>query len=274
MKIGLPDEAIAAMYLIKTHYVVRVIKFYPEDQTVDVIQDTFDFTNTPLGDITIKNEFGQEVTVGLLEPSILYGIPVKQLRWGQFSIQACPKEGDTGYIEVFVNDISDWLENGGISVPKSDRHFTKENCVFVPFVANKTNSTPDYVDNENTLIIKSNNASITLTDSEEEGQEPVVDIETKSKTVHVSADDGITIDGDLDITGDISINGKVDVTGDISIKGDVDVTGGISATGEISSQVDVVVNTVAGSVSLLTHTHTSAAPGSPTSTPTVVPPTP
>lgn len=199
MKIGLPDEAIAAMYLIKTHNVVRVIKFYPEDQTVDVIQDTFEFTNTPIGDLTIKNEFGQEVTAALLEPPILYGIPVKQLRWGQFSIQACPKEGDTGYIEIFTNDITDWIENGGISIPKSDRHFAKDSCVFVPFVANKTNSTPDYVNNENTLVIKSANASITLTDNG-----TTSDVAIVSKTMTVTAENGVSITGNVDVKGTLT----------------------------------------------------------------------
>lgn len=204
MKIGLPDEAIAALYLIKTHNVVRVIKFYPETQTVDVIQDTFDFTNTPLGDLTIKNEFGQEVTAALLEPPVLYGIPVKQLRWGQFSIQACPQKGDTGYIEIFTNDITDWIENGGISIPKSDRHFAKDSCVFVPFVANKTNSTPDYVNNENTLVIKSANASITLTDDGSTSNVAIV-----SKTMTVTAEDGVSI------TGDVNVDGTITATTDV-----------------------------------------------------------
>lgn len=210
MKIGLPDEAIAAMYLIKTHNVVRVIKFYPEDQTVDVIQDTFDFTNTPLGDLTIKNEFGQEITAALLEPPILYGVPVKQLRWGQFSIQACPKEGDTGYIEIFTNDITDWIENGGISIPKSDRHFAKDSCVFVPFVANKTNSTPDYVNNENTLVIKSANASITLTDNGETS-----DVSIVAKTMTVTAEDGVSITGDVSVEGDINCSKTITATTDV-----------------------------------------------------------
>lgn len=266
--IGLPDEAIAAKYLIKTHFVAKVLKFYPETQTVDVVQDTYDFTNTVVGDIVVKNEFGQNVVVGLMKPVVLYGIPVQQLRWGQFTIQACPKEGDTGYIEVFTNDISTWMKDGGIAIPSSDRHFTKENSVFVPFMANNVNATENYVDNENTLVIKSNNASVTITDSQEEGQDPVVDIETNSKTVHINADDGITIKGDLDITGDLTM------TGDVNTTGDVTVTGTISATGKISSQTDVVVKTPAGNVSLLSHTHTSAAPGSPTSTPILVPPTP
>ena len=172
--IGLPDEALASKYVIKTHYVVRVIQFYPEDQTVDVIQDMFEFTNTPLGDITVKNEFGQEITVRLLEPSIIYGVPVQQLRWGQFEIQACPQPGDTGYIEVFTNDIAAWKEEGGIAIPWSDRHFVKESCVFVPFVANQTNASKDYVNTNDKLVIKSPRSSITLTDN---GEKSTIDVE-------------------------------------------------------------------------------------------------
>lgn len=235
MRIGLPDEAIAATYLIRTHYVVRVLKFYPEDQTVDVIQDTFDFCNTPLGNITVKNEFGQEVTVGLLEPAILYGVPVKQLRWGQFSIQACPQEGDTGYIEVFTNDISDWKENGGIAVPASDRRFAKENCVFVPFIPNKKNADANYVSDEHTLVIKSANASITLKDDG-----ITSDLSITAKTMTVTAENGVSI------TGDVNIDGELETTGDIS------TTGG-----------DLKTTTA----SFNTHVHESSSPGEPTSGP-------
>lgn len=232
--LALPDEALASKYVIKTHYVVHVLKFYPESQTVDVIQDTFEFSNTPLGDMTIKNEFGQTVTVGLLEPSIIYGVPVQQLRWGQFTIQAAPKPGDTGYIEVFTNDITSWKREGGIAIPWSDRHFVKESCVFVPFIANDTNATEDYVSDENTLVIKSNNATVKITDKEEEGQDPVVDIETTSKTVHINAEDGVSVDGNVDITGDLTVSGTITADGDIkSTNGDV----------------------VAGTVSLKNHTH-------------------
>ena len=196
--IGLPDQAIAAKYIIKTHYVARVLKFYPETQTVDVIQDTFEFTNTPMGDIVVKNEFGQEVTVGLLEPPILYGVPVQQLRWGQFSIQACPKEGDTGYIEVFTNDISAWKKNGGIAVLSSDRRFAKDSCVFVPFIAHEKNADENYVNNENTLVIKSANASITLTDDG-----TTSDVAIVSKTITVTAEDGVSVKGDVNVDGTI-----------------------------------------------------------------------
>lgn len=221
--IGLPEEALAAKYAIKTHYVVRVVQFYPETQTVDVIQDTFEFTNTPLGDITIKNELGQEVNVGLLEPSILYGIPVKQLRWGQFSIQACPRAGDTGYIEVFTNDISSWQREGGIAVPLSDRRFAKESCVFVPFMANDVNADPNYVSDENTLVIKSTNASITLTDNGETSNVRIIS-------------DTTTIDGDVTVNG--TLTATTDVIGDgISLKSHMHSAGELVApNGAVSGQ--------------------------------------
>ena len=236
---GMPEASIKAMYLIKTHYIMRVIEFHPEDQTVDLIQDVCEFCNTNTGNITIQNELGYEVTVAPQTPTVMYGIPVKQLRWGQFSIQACPKEGDTGYIEIFTNDITDWIENGGISIPKSDRHFAKDSCVFVPFVANKTNSTPDYVNNENTLVIKSANASITLTDDGTKS-----DIAINADTMTVTAQDGMTIDGDVNITGGLTTTGDIETTG-----------------GDVKTSL----------VTLGTHIHTAPSGGGPTSGPEPAP---
>lgn len=214
--IGLPEEALASKYVIKTHYVARVLAFYPENQTVDVIQDMLEFTNTPLGDITVKNEFGQEVTVGVLKPAVLYGVPVKQLRWGQFSIQACPQPGDTGYIEVFANDISAWIHEGSMAIPWSDRHFVKESCVFVPFVANDTNPTEDYVADEHTMVIRSKTAAITLTDNGETS-----DVKVVAKTITMEAENGVSI------TGDVSIDGDVSCTKTVTAETDV-VGGGVS----------------------------------------------
>lgn len=214
---GYPEESIKAMYLIKTHYIMRVIEFHPEDQTVDLIQDVYEYCNTLAGDMVVENELGYNVTVGLQKPTVLWGIPVKQLRWGQFSIQACPQPGDTGYIEVFTNDITSWVQNGGENIPGSDRHFAKESCVFVPFVANKKNATPDYVNNENTLVIKSANASITLTDDG-----TTSDVKIVSKTMTVAAEDGVSI------TGDVSVEGKINATDEI--KSDTDVKAGPNET--------------------------------------------
>ena len=231
---GMPDDALKAIYLIKTHYIVKVVEFHPETQTVDVIQDVCEFCNTLSGSITVQNELGYNTTVAPKKPAVLLGIPVKQERWGQFEIQCCPQPGDTGYIEIFTNDITEWLENGGLSIPMSDRHFAMDSCLFVPFVPNKKNCVDDYPTDGTKLVVKSKNATVTITDKEEEGEDPVVDIETTSKTVHINAEDGVSIDGNVDITGDLTVSGTITADGDIkSTNGDV----------------------VAGTVSLKNHTH-------------------
>lgn len=216
----LPNATIAAKYVIKTHYIMRVIEFHPETQTVDLIQDVFEMTNSPFGSLVYKNEFGNTVACLPKELDILYGVPVKQLRWGQFEIQACPVEGDTGYIEVFVDDIQDWIKNGSRSIPWSQAKFVKKNCVFVPFVPNKKNASATYPADNTQLVIRSKNASITLTD---DGTTSSVKID--AQTMEVKAEEGV------------------------SITGDVSVTGNITATEDVK----------AGNISLTEHTHTLAS---------------
>ena len=160
----LPEATVAAKFVIKTHYIMRVLEFHPETQTVDLIQDVFEMTNSPFGNTVYRNEFGNIVACLPKELDILYDVPVKQLRWGQFEIQACPVEGDTGYIEVFVDDIQDWIKNGSRSIPWSVDKFVKKNCVFVPFVPNKKNASATYPADNTQLVIRSKNASITITD--------------------------------------------------------------------------------------------------------------
>lgn len=205
----LPEATLAAKLVIKTHYIMRVIEFHPETQTVDLIQDVFEYANTPFGRKMVENDFGQTVAATLKKPTILYGIPVKQERWGQFEIQACPVEGDTGYIEVFTNDIRDWVENGSRSVPWSASHFLKQSCVFVPFIPNHANAAKDYPLDNTKLVIKSKNASIVVTDSAPEGEEPVVDITTTAKTININAEEGINVNGDVTVTGSITATGDI-----------------------------------------------------------------
>jgi phage baseplate assembly protein V len=82
------------------------------------------------------------------------------------------------------------------------------------------------------------------------------DIEFKAdKTVTIDCPDN-TIKGKLTVEQDVTMQGKLDVTSDISSNGKVS-----AATG-VESQADVKAG--AGVISLLTHKHTSAAPGSPT----------
>lgn len=228
------DAAIASKYLIKTNYIVKVVKFHPETQTVDVIQDVLEFCNEPNGERIIVNEFGLEATAGLLEPDYFVDIPVLQLRWGQFEIQCCPQEGDTGVLMVFTNDIRNWMKNGGFSIPNTDNHFMKSSSIFVPFVPNNTSCVADYPTDEKTLVIKSKNANITLTDN---GTTSGVSI--KADTMSVEAVNGTTF------TGDVTVDGTVTAT-----------------------------EVVAGNIPYTTHIHESAAPGSPTSGPMPGTPTP
>lgn len=209
----LPEETLLAKYVIKTHYIVKVVAVHPEDQTVDVVEDVYRFVNSPVPYTTVVNELGNAVDVGLSKKMQLLGIPVKQERWGQFAIQCNPAVGDTGYIEIMTNDIRDWMLNGSDSVPWSDDHFDERSCVFVPFVPNLTNKAETYPADNSQLVIKSNNLSITFTDKPaEQGQEAV-------KNISVVGD--VVMTGKLNITGDVTITGKLHTSGDIESDSDV-----------------------------------------------------
>lgn len=237
----LTDETILAKYVIKTHYIMKVVAVHPEDQTVDVVEDVYRYVNSPVPFTTVINELGNPVDVGLSKKMKLLNIPVKQERWGQFSIQCNPAVGDTGYIEIMTNDIRDWMLNGSDSVPWSDDHFDERSCVFVPFVQNATNKQEDYPEDNTQLVIKSNHLSITLTDQPEpepgSSNEPI-------RNISVIGDVNIT--GNINATGDIAVDGKITATGDIESQGTIKAKGNIESTdGDIK----------AGSVSLKNHTH-------------------
>lgn len=222
------DAAVAAKYLIKTNYIYKVVEFHPDRQTVDVIQDVLEFRNSPNGEFILNNEFGINVTASLVEPDFYTEIPVLQLRWGQFELQCAPKEGDTGILAVFTNDIRNWVKDGGPSIPRTDSKFLKSSAVFIPFVPNNKNCANDYPTDNNSLVIKSANAKITLTD---DGNTSGVSIE--ADTLSVEASDGISLKGDVNIDGDVVAN-------------------------------EVTLNGVAMS----THIHTAPSSGGPTTGPT------
>ena len=204
------DAAIAAKYLIKTNYIFKVVNFHPETQTVDVVQDVFEFTNRVDGEFIMNNECGGDGSAAVIEPDYIPEIPVLQLRWGQFEIQCCPKPGDTGILAVFTNDIRNWVQEGGPSIPNTDNHFMKNSCVFIPFVPNKTSCANDYPADNNSLVIKSANAKIVLTDDGTTSS-----ITAEAKTMEVKAEDGVNI------TGDVNVTGKISATEDIKSDGEV-----------------------------------------------------
>lgn len=96
-----------------------------------------------------------------------------------------------------------------------------------------------------------------------EGAEIFIDRKTgeisvsSDKTVTVKAT-SITLEADtVEITKDLKVAGKSELTGAVSAKGTIEAVGNISTNADVKAQTK----------SLLTHIHTSAAPGSPTSPP-------
>lgn len=228
----LPEESLLAKYAIRTHFVVKVVAVHPENQTVDVVEDVYRFTNSMIPFTTVVNELGNPVDVGLAKKMKLLNIPVKQERWGQFAIQCNPAVGDTGYIEIMTNDIREWMINGSDSIPWTDNHFDERSCVFVPFVPNLTNKAETYPADNSQLVIKSNNLSVTFTDKPaEQGQEAVKNI---------------SVVGDVNVSGDVAIDGNITTTGNIESEGAIQAKGNIKSTdGDI----------IAGTVSLKNHKH-------------------
>jgi len=212
----MPDESVLAKYLIKTHGIFKVVTFHPENQTVDIIQDVYDLSLDPLGKIVKENEFDIPVAYSLNIPKMLYDIPVKQLRWGQFSIECCPKKGDTGYVEYFHDDIRDWMKDGGVSVPDSAKKFIPGSCIFVPFVPNLKNLKEDYVDSESKLRIKSKNAMIEIID--EDNGHPIINIISTGGTTNITATT-TNVNGNLKVTGEITADGNIKSKSDVLADG-------------------------------------------------------
>jgi phage baseplate assembly protein gpV len=80
--------------------------------------------------------------------------------------------------------------------------FVKKNCVFVPFIPNKKNAAKDYPTDNTKLVIKSKNASITITDDGEKSS-----ITLGAQAIEVSAPEGINITGDMNVKGEVTANG-------------------------------------------------------------------
>ena len=242
---------------------VRVVEFHPETQTVDVVQEVYDYVNSPVGQFVVQNEFGEEVVAGVKVLDMLYDIPVKQTRYGQFAVQVCPKPGDTGYLEIFTEDLQDWIENGGPSIPNAALRFKRKNSVFVPFVPNNTNCAEDYPTTNESFVLKSAHTTIKISDPEEEGDESLEITMRNGVSLKISADGSIsatcenttissygsvTIDTPTaTITGDTTINGTLQVDKEITTDSTIKSGGDITSGGDVKTS---------DGTSLDEHTHT------------------
>lgn len=220
--------AVQAKYLIRTHSIFKVERFYPETQTVDIVQQVLELEADERGDIHRINEFGIDTPYLVKAPDRITGVPVKQFKCGQFTIQCCPKPGDTGYVEYFQDDIYDWVENGKVDVPSSAYKYLRSSCVFVPGVNSKQDAIQNYPSDNTKLIIAGKDVKIELVNPDGNNPETVINITTKK----------LNIDSDeTSITGDVNVDGK------LTVKGDIESTNG---------------DVTAGTISLKTHTHSGA----------------
>ena len=251
-----PDESIAAKYLINTHMMVKVVEFHPDTQTVDVVQEVYDYVNTTEGDFVVQNEFGVDVTANVKVLDVLYDIPVKQERFGQFSIKCCPKKGDTGYLEIFTEDLQDWFKNGGPSVPWAALRFLRKNSVFVPFVPNKTNCAQNYPQDNSSFVIESNRTKTTIEDPED--GEASITIQTPGATVFIDGAGKVRIETPETVISGKTVleDGRVDADSGLqistpyaSISGSLQVGNGASGLIYTGAQVITVTGGIVTNIS-------------------------
>ncbi|MBR2008273.1 MAG: hypothetical protein IKA01_09925 [Alistipes sp.] len=243
---NLDTGAVQAKYLVRTHSVFKVLAFHPENQTVDIKQEMFELVHSADGEIYKQNEFGVDVPYALRTPDILYGIPVKQMRYGQFAIKVCPVEGDTGYVEYFHDDITGWFEEGGVAVPRNSAKFLRASCVFVPGVFDENNATQDYPTDNTKLIIAGKDATIEIVNPA--GDDPATQINIVAKTVNVTAEKS-KFNGDMEVSGDIKASGDVKA-GNISL---------LNHKHNVPAGATVQVSTTTGTGSVQSSTTTGAA---------------
>lgn len=243
---NLETGAVQAKYLIRTHSIFRVVAFHPETQTVDIRQDVFELVPNQNGTNYRQNEFGVDTPYSLRTPDVLYGIPVKQIRYGQFSIKCCPVAGDTGYVEYFHDDMTGWYEEGELSIPRDSAKFLRSSCVFVPGVFDKEHSTESYPEDNSKLIIAGKDATIEIVNPS--GDTPETKINIIAKEVNVTADKA-KFSGDVEVAGDVKASGDVKA-GNISLK---------NHKHTVPSGATVQVNTGTGTGSVTGTTTTQAA---------------
>lgn len=177
---------------------------------------------------------------------ILVDVPVHFPQGGGYSLTFPIAEGDNCLVMFAERGYSHWLykalmEIGTFSsgVPKAD--FYRKFDVNDSFALVGYNPIPNAIPNFQAASVELRSADrsqrITLIPG------GLIEVRTPS-TVDVVAPT-VNITGNVNITGDVTISGKLDVQG------------------IIKSLADVIAKTI----SLFGHKHTSAAPGSPTSTP-------
>lgn len=179
-------------------------------------------------------------------------IPVIQPETARAYIALKIKKGDRGVIKFCDRSIEEYRTGNENSNGDERCHSISDGIFQLGFLP--SNEKFVFPDGEITIGLKNKKFTLTVNETGDFTISANNIIITAAKTSITSP---IEIKGDIDVSGNIKISGNTQTTGNIS------VTGKISATDVISSDTDVLAAGKSG----LSHTHTSTAPGSPTSVP-------
>lgn len=227
------STATNARLLVLTHFPYRVVNIYSDGQYVDLESCLLEYQYDKTSSLKLVNSFGNVIPVHTTQKSIIRKVPVKQFKFGHFSIQARPVIGDEGYIEVFYDDTSRWQQQGGTVAPGAFNVTDINNCVFVPSLINQKTKDVNYAP-EGEFVIKSTNTSIILKDAQDGSGTPSIEINS---------------------SGNVNVNSQqTTITGDAKIEGNLEVIGNI--TGATIKETTTNVN-------LGTHIHDATMPGAP-----------
>lgn len=275
------DEAVVrAMERVRTCSLYKVIAVR-DDNTVDIEPVVLKYMESRCGEYVMPTMRGGFRKHTSFDSGPLLGINYLIWKHGQWIEEVRPEVGDVGLVVTLYEDYRRWFVDGTRDLTASTNLMKtgKGMSVFIPFVKNNIQTFDDYPTDNGTRILKSNRIKVTMTDpldteGNATGNESVkiemtgititvdaagtitVDAPNAATTLNcstaqVNASDSVTIDTPLTtMTTDVKIGGN------LSVGGNVDITGTSKASDHLSS-----------GISGASHTHTSTAPGTPTSGP-------
>lgn len=219
----------SVQYDLNCHRVGKIVKFNPEDLTCDV--ELLELK--PMQDRLDKYALIQ----GL--PLLVSGGIDTNLTFGDITGSEC-------LVHFNDRDIDSWFDTGESYRPNSKRMHDFSDG----FVSLRPHNKYDMIDYEidGTVLNKGQNKIKLTTDS------IIVSVAGTPAEGDQPAQEGcvLTLNGNTaTLTGNLVVNGNATINGDVS------------ASGTITGQTDVIAGTISGK----THTHTSGAPGDPTSAP-------
>ena len=267
--------------MVNTHHIYQVVRVSDNGKFVDIVNCNLVWRLDEYSEQYVINSYGRAIPASPAEPEIIYDVPVKQYREGDFQIRKRPKVGDIGYIECFYQDISSWKKEGGIITPISINIHDIESCVFVNgLVSHKEDD--DVLPAQNIFQLKGRTTLFELQDAtvkNEETQEEAMPSKITAKITDNTkieiidpADSGLEIPQSASLTiGSVNINIEIPKEGDpvininagtsiinasaktlnATISDGANITSNVTITGDLTVSGEVTGKGIA----LSTHTH-------------------